>query len=135
MAEASAVALLRPIRVLVAGDDAAVVNQLHRDLLRLGFHAMSTTRMSCVADLAAVERVNVVVLEISGGLGAAASLASSLEALPHRTQVLFAGGPARAITKLGYARVDPAGSPEDLAAAVHDAYRGVPRRVGRASRA
>jgi hypothetical protein len=133
MADTAAVTLLRPVRVLVAGDDSRVVGHLRDDLLRLGFHAVSTTRPSRVADLAADERVNVVILETSGGLSAAAAVAAALEALPHRVRVLLAGGRGRAAARLGYDLVDPTGPSEDLAAAVHRAYSGGPARSERSS--
>jgi hypothetical protein len=122
------------VRVLVAGADAAVVGHLREELLRMGFHTMSTTRRSRVADLAAVERVNVVILELSGGIGAAIAAASAIEALPHRVRILLAGSRDRAARKLGYEVVDPAGPSEELAAAVHHAYRGGPLRARHSSR-
>jgi hypothetical protein len=87
-----------------------------------------------VADLAAIERVNVVILELSGGIGAAITTASALEALPQRVRVVLAGVQSRAARKLGYDVIDPGGSVEDLAAAVHRAYRGGPVRAERSSR-
>lgn len=135
MPEAGAtVRLLRPVRVLVAGDDGFVVDRLCHDLQRLGLHAMATTRAERVAQLAAVERVNVVIIETSGGLTAAATLASALDELPHRVRVLFACEPARSAARLGYDTVDPAAPAEELAAAVHRAYRSGPARAPRASR-
>jgi len=131
---AAGVTLLRPVRVLVAGGDSEVVGHLRDDLLRLGFHTMSTTRQSRVADLAAVERVNVVILEVSGGLSLAAATASALEALPQRVRVLLAGARGRAAAKLGYDVIDPHGPAEELAAAVHRAYRSGPLRAERSSR-
>jgi hypothetical protein len=131
---AAEVTLLRPVRVLVAGDDSEIVAHLRDDLLRMGFHAMSTTRRSRVAELAGLERVNVVVLETSGGVSAAASIASSLEAMPQRVRVLLAAPPARRSARLGYDTVDPAGSAEELAAAIHRAYRGGPVSAERSLR-
>jgi hypothetical protein len=133
VAEIAAITLLRPVRVLVAGDDNEIVGHLRDDLLRMGFHTMSTTRQSRVAELAAVERVNVVILEVSGGLTAAASTASAVEALPQRVRVLLAGARVRAATQLGYDMIDPGGTGEELAAAVHRAYRGGPARAERSS--
>jgi hypothetical protein len=133
VADVAAITLLRPVRVLVAGDDDMVIGRLRDDLLKLGFHAMSTTRPSRAAELAAIERVNVVILDTSGGLGAAASTASALEALPQRVRVLLAGPRGRAVNKLGYDLVDPKGPLEDLAAAVHRAYRGGPLPAERSS--
>ena len=128
------VRLLRPVRVLVAGDDDRIVNALCDDLLRLGFQAMSTTRHQRVAQLAAIERVNVVILETSGGLAAAAAMAGSLDELPHRVRVLFACDRSSSAARLGYDVVDPGASSEELAAAVHRAFRGGPVRAHRASR-
>jgi hypothetical protein len=134
VAETAAVTLLRPVRVLVAGDDGAVVGQLRDDLLKLGFSAMSTTRMSRVAELAGLERVNVVILETSGGVAAAAATASAVEALPQRVRVILAGVRGRAVAKLGYDTVDPNTSVEELASAVHHAYSGGTVRAERSSR-
>jgi hypothetical protein len=128
------VRLLRPVRVLVAGDDEPVVNALCAELLRLGFQAMSTTRPEHVAKLAGLERANVVILDTSGGLAAAASLAGALDELPHRVRVLFACPPESPAARLGYDAVDPGAPSEQLAAAVHRAYRGGPARMPRASR-
>ena len=128
------VRLLRPVRVLVAGDDDLVVNALCDDLLRLGFQAMSTTRHQRVAQLAAIERVNVVILETSGGLAATAAMAGSLDELPHRVRVLFACAHDSSAAELGYDVVDPGASAEELAVAVHRAYRGGPGFAPRASR-
>jgi hypothetical protein len=134
VAEAATVTQLRPVRVLVAGADGAVVGHMREELLRMGFHTMSTTRTSSVADLAAVERVNVVILELSGGIGAAIAAASAIEALPHRVRILLAGPQDRAARKLGYEVIDPSGAAEELAAAVHHAYRGGPLRSERSLR-
>jgi hypothetical protein len=128
------VRLLRPVRVLVAGADDLVVSALCDDLLRLGFQAMSTTRQHRVAKLAEIERVNVVILETSGGLSAAAKLAAALDELPHGVRVLFACPPESPARGLGYDVVDPGAASEELAAAVHRAYRGGPVRAPRASR-
>jgi len=134
VADTAAVALLRPIRVLVTGADDATVARLRDDLLRTGFQAMSTSRVSRAAELAAVERVNVVILETSGGLAATAATASAVEGLPHRVRVLLAGPRVRASRNLGYDIVDPSGPVEELAAAVHRVYRGGPGGVTRAAR-
>lgn len=131
---AATVRLLRPVRVLVAGEDSLVVNTLCDDLLRLGFQAMSTTRQHRVATLAAIERVNVVILETSGGLAAAAAMAGALDELPHRVRVLLACAPGSSAAQLGYGVVDPRAPADELAAAVHRAYRGGPARAPRASR-
>jgi hypothetical protein len=128
------VRLLRPVRVLVAGTDGFVVDGLRHDLVRLGFQAMATTRPERVAKLAAIERVNVVIIETSGGLAAAASLAGTLDELPHRVRVLFACEPGSSAERLGYDVIDPEASPAQLAAAVHRAFRGGPVRAPRASR-
>jgi hypothetical protein len=126
------VSLLRPVRVLVAGQDSDFVTELCADLLRLGFQAMSTTRPERVAMLAALERVNVVILDTSGGLSAAAAMAGALDELPQRVRVLFAGDGSAA--RLGYDVIDPGASTEELGAAVHRAYRHGPPRAPRASR-
>jgi hypothetical protein len=131
---AAPVRLLRPVRVLVAGDDDMVVTALCDQLLRLGFQAMSTTRHQRVAKLAAIERVNVVILETSGGLTAAAAMAGALDELPHRIRVLLACSPDSSAAQLGYDVVDPDAPVGELAAAVHRAYRGGPMRAPRASR-
>ena len=128
------VRLLRPVRVLVAGQDGFLVDGLCDDLLRLGFQAMATTRPERVAKLAAIERVNVVIIETSGGLAAAAALAGALDELPHRVRVLLAGVSDHRAANLGYDTVDPNAPSEELAAAVHRAYRGGPMRAPRASR-
>jgi hypothetical protein len=128
------VRLLRPIRVLVAGEDDLLVNALCDDLLRLGFQAMATTRQERVATLAAVERVNVVILETSRGLMAAATMAAALDELSHRVRVLLACSDDGSATRLGYDIVDPGAPSEALAAAVHRAYRDGPARAPRASR-
>jgi DNA-binding NarL/FixJ family response regulator len=125
--------LLRPIRVLVAGDDHIVVTTLAESLMRLGFDTLSTSRRHRVASLAASERVNVVILETSGGRRAAAALASSLDELPHRVRVLI-GDSGRAAARLGYDVIDPDAPVQELAAAVHRAYRAGPARATRASR-
>ena len=135
MADGSAtVRLLRPVRVLVAGTDGLLVDGLCEDLLRLGFQAMGTTRPGRVAKLAAIERVNVVIIETSGGLAAAASLAGALDELPHRVRVLFASEPGSSAERLGYNLIDPEATPEELAGAVYRAYRGESARAPRASR-
>ena len=135
MAEALAsVQLLRPVRVLIAGDDAEVVAGLRDDLVRLGFHALSTTRADAVPELAAVERINVVILEFSGGLAAAAAVASSLDGLAQRVQVVLAGRRGKAARRLGYEVIDPGDTAEELARAIHRAYRGGPTVSGRLAR-
>ena len=120
--------------MLIAGEDGFLVEALCDQLLRLGFQAMSTTRHHRVAKLAAVERVNVVILETSGGLTAAAAMAGALDALPHRVRVLLACPHDSSAARLGYDVVDPHSSSEELAAAIHRAYRGGPVREPRASR-
>jgi hypothetical protein len=122
------------VRVLVAGDDSLVVNGLCEDLMRLGFDAMSTTRRHRVARLAAIERANVVILETSGGLRAAAALAGALDELPHRVRVLLASPDGRSAGRLGYDVIDPGAPIQQLAAAVHRAYRAGPLAAPRASR-
>jgi hypothetical protein len=126
--------LLRPVRVLVAGDDNVVVTALCESLMRLGFDAMSTTGRHRVAQLAALERVNVVILETSGGLRVAASLAAALDELPHRVRIMLASSAGRSAGRLGYDVIDPDAPVQELAAAVHRAYRAGPARAHRASR-
>jgi hypothetical protein len=128
------VRLLRPVRVLVAGDDGLVVSNLCEDLMRLGFDAMSTTRRHRVARLAALERVNVVILETSAGLRAAAALAGALDELAHPVRVVLASSNDRSAARLGYDVIDPRAPIQELAAAVHRAYRSGPARASRASR-
>jgi len=122
------------VRVLIAGDDGLLVEQLHSELVRLGFHAMRTTRPERVPELAAVERVNVVILEFSSGLAAAVATASSLDSLGQRVEVILAGRRGKAARRLGYEVIDVGGSAEELAAAVHRAYRGGPAATGRSAR-
>jgi len=126
--------LLRPVRVLVAGDDDLLVSGLCESLMRLGFSAMSTTRRHRVTQLAALERVNVVILETSGGLRVAASVAAALDELPHRVRVLLASSSGRSAARLGYDVIEPDAPVQELAAAVHRAYRGGPARASRMSR-
>jgi hypothetical protein len=121
------------VRVLIAGDDGELVAHLRNELVRLGFDAMWTTRVESVPELAEGERVNVVILEFSGGLAAAAATASSLEALPQRVEVVFAGRHGKAARRLGYEVIDPSGSAEELAGAIHRAYRGGPAATGRSA--
>ena len=135
MAETLAsIQLLRPVRVLIAGDDSDAVEYLRGELARLGFHTMSTTRLDGVPELAAVERVNVVVLEFSGGIASAASVASSIEALPQRVEVVLAGRRGKAARRLGYEVVEPGGTAEELVGAIHRAYRGGRPAAARSAR-
>jgi hypothetical protein len=134
MAELAQVTLLRPVRVLVAGEDSEIVGHLRDELLRLGFQATSTTHPSRATELAVSERVNVAILDTSGGLAATASIASALEALPQRVRVVLAGRRGMRRSNLGYDVVDPAVTGEDLSIAVHRAYRGDADEVGRSSR-
>jgi len=130
------VRLLRPVRVLVAGDDSLLVSGMCEDLMRLGFDAMSTTRRGRVAKLAAIERVNVVILETSGGLRSTAALAGALDELPHRVRILLAS-PDGAAEQLGYDVIDPDAPLQELAAAMAGSIGALqtnqPRR-GRATR-
>jgi hypothetical protein len=128
------VQLLRPVRVLIAGHDDAVVAHLRDELVRLGFDAMTTTRSDGVAELASAQRANVVILEFSKGLAAAAATASSLEALPQRVEIVLAGRHGKAARRLGYDVIDPSGSAEELGGAVDRAYRGSPAAAGRSVR-
>jgi len=134
VADKATVRQLRPVRVLVASSDPAFVGRTTGALAAVGFHVMSTTAATRVPELAAVQRVNVVVLDASGGVAAAAALASTLDALPQRVRVLLAAGRGRSAARLGYENVNASASAEELAAAVHRAYRGGPRRNGRPSR-
>ena len=135
MAEVATIRQLRPVRVLVAGGDVGFVARASDELSALGFDVMSTLGADRVAELAALQRVNVVLLDASGGVTAAAAVASTIDALPQRVSVLLAGGRGRATARLGYEFVAHSASAEELAAAVHRAYRGGPRQVGRSSRA
>jgi DNA-binding NarL/FixJ family response regulator len=124
--QAASIRLLRPVRVLVAGDDHGFVTRASSALLELGFDVMSVIRTDKVAEFAAVQRVNVVLLDVSGGLAAAAATASVLDALPQRIRVVLAGAEHRSVRRLGYAVIERQALPEELAAAVHQAYRGGP---------
>jgi DNA-binding NarL/FixJ family response regulator len=134
VAEVATIHQLHPVRVLVAGDDPLFVSRVAAELITLGFNVMSTTAPGRAAELAALQRVNVVLLDVSGGLATAVSTASALDALPHRVQVVLFGRHGRAATKLGYELVDPGASGAELAAVVQRAYRGGPSRVGRVGR-
>jgi hypothetical protein len=128
-----AIRLLRPVRVLVAGEDEVFVTRAREDLHRMGFEALSTVRMERAAEVAAAERVNVVVLDVSGGLTAAAASAAALDALAQRVRVVLVGSGRLAVSGLGYEVVNPAAPAGELAAAVHRAFRGSPvRAVARA---
>ena len=129
MAEIADVRLLRPVRVLVCGTDETFVSRASGDLLRLGFDVVAATGPAQVVDLAVAERANVVVLDASGGLRAAAALAGALEALPQRIRVLLASPRKLSAAKLGYDVIPVGSSPEELAAAVHRAYRDGPSRA------
>jgi DNA-binding NtrC family response regulator len=131
MADAASVHLLRPVRVLVAGGDRRFVARATDELSALGFDVMSTTTNARVAELTTLQRINVVLLDASGGVAAAAALAATLDALPQRVRVLLAGGRGRAAARLGYEFVQQSASAEELAAAVHRAYRGGPRQAER----
>ena len=95
---------------------------------------MSTTTASRAAELAALQRANVVLLDTTSGVAAAAITASALDALPQRVQVLLAGNGGHGTRRLGYDVVRATASGEELAAAVHRAYRGGPSRSRRSSR-
>jgi DNA-binding response OmpR family regulator len=125
---------LHPVRVLVAGDDERFVARTTETLTALGFDVISTTSAARAPELAAVERVNVVLLDASRGVSAAAATASALDALPSRVSVLLAGGRGRTAARLGYDVIGLTASAEELCAAVHGAYRGRPRRAGGAHR-
>jgi len=134
VADVASVHQLRPVRVLVAGSDAAFVKRATDELLLLGFDVMSTTTAWRAAELAALQRVNVVLLDATSGVTAAAATASALDALPQRVEVLLAGNGSHATRRLGYEVVKSTVSGEELAAAVHRAYRGGPSRSRRSTR-
>jgi hypothetical protein len=127
--EAATIHQLHRVRVLVAGEDPVFVARAAGELTALGFDVMSTTAPGRTAELAALQRVNVVLLDASSGLAAAVATASALDGLPHRVQIVLSGRPGRATSKLGYDVVDPSANGEDLAAAVHRAYRRAPLRT------
>jgi hypothetical protein len=128
MADVATVHQLRPVRVLVAGNDPAFVARATEELLALGFAVISTTTAQQTAELAALHSVNVVLLDVSGGVAAAAATASVVDALPQRVHVLLAGKRSNGTRRLGYEVVRPDAPGEELAAAVHRAYRDGPHR-------
>jgi hypothetical protein len=134
VAEMASIHQLRPVRVLVAGADAEFVRRATLELEALGFDVMSTTAAERTAELASLQRVNVVVLDASRGVAAAAAMASALDALPQRVRVLLAGSYARGARRLGYEVVGADASGEELAAAVHRAYSGGASRSRRSHR-
>jgi hypothetical protein len=134
MADVASVHQLRPVRVLVSGSDAGFVARAAGELHALGFHVVTNTSAEHTAELASTQRVNVVVLDASSGVAAAAALAAALDALPQRVRVLLAGRGGRGARRLGYEVVEPDVSGEELAAAVHRAYRGGPVRARRSLR-
>ena len=134
MADIASVHQLRPVRVLVAGGDPAFVRRATDQLSVLGFDVMSTTMASRAVELAGLQRVNVVLLDTTSGVTAAAAIASALEALPQRVEVLLAGNGGHATVRLGFHVVKATASGEELAAAVHRAYRGGPSRSRRSTR-
>jgi hypothetical protein len=134
VADVASVRQLRPVRVLVAGGDPAFVRRATDELAALGFEVMSTTTTSRAAELAALQRVNVVLLDASGGVTAAAATASAVDALPQRVQVLLAANGRNATRRLGYDVVKATASAAELAAAVHRAYRGDALRPRRSIR-
>src|SRR4051794_19616900 len=95
----------------------------------MGFDVVAATGPIEVVELAAAERANVVVLDASGGLRAAAALAAALDALPHRVRVVLAATKTPAASRLGYDVIHIDASAADLAAAVHRAYRDGPARA------
>ena len=123
MADTATVHQLRPVRVLVAGDDPVFVARATTELSALGFEVMSTASRGRIAEIAELQRVNVVLLDVAGGVAAAAATASALDALPHRVQVLLAGRRSPGTRRLGYEVVQPDASGQELATAVHRAYR------------
>jgi hypothetical protein len=134
VADIASVHQLRPVRVLVAGGDPAFVRRATDQLTVLGFDVMSTTTPSRAAELAALQRVNVVLLDATSGVTAAAAIASALDALPGRVEVLLAGNGGHATRRLGYQVVRATATGEELAAAVHRAYHGDPSRPRRSIR-
>jgi CheY-like chemotaxis protein len=122
---------LRPVRVLVVGADPTFVRRATDALSLLGFDVMSTTTASRAAELAALQRVNVVLLDATSGVAAAASAASAIDGLPHRVEVLLAGNGSHGTRRLGYDVVKATASGEELAAAVHRAYHDGPWRSRR----
>jgi DNA-binding NarL/FixJ family response regulator len=134
VADVASIHQLRPVRVLVSGADPAFLARTTDELTKLGFDVMSTTSAELTAEYAATQRVNVVLLDASSGVAAAAALASALDALPHRVRVLVAGRSGRGARRLGYEVIAPNASGEELAAAVHRAYRGGPARARRSMR-
>jgi hypothetical protein len=127
--EIAGVRLLRPVRVLVCGSDDSFVSRAAADLLGMGFDVVAATGPAEVVDLAVAERANIVILDASGGLRSAAALAAALEALPQRICVLLASPKRAAAARLGYDVVPAAASADELASAVHRAYRGGPSRA------
>jgi hypothetical protein len=125
MVDTAAVLLLRPVRVLVAGNDPLFVMNTVTSLGVLGFHAVAATSLDRAIEVALEERVNVVVLDVSGGLAAAVATAAALDALSLRVRVVLAGT-SRKVWSLGYDVVDTTGPPEALAATVLRAFRGGP---------
>jgi len=134
VADVATIHQLRPVRVLVAGGDPLFVHRATRELTGLGFDVMSTTMTERTTEIAAMQRANVVLLDASSGVTAAAALAAALDALPHGVRVLLAGDGGRGARRLGYEVVGPDATGEELAAAVHRAYRGGPARARRSLR-
>jgi CheY-like chemotaxis protein len=64
MADSATVHQLRPVRVLVAGHDPVFVARAANELSALGFEVMSTTSAEQAAQLAELQRVNVVLLAV-----------------------------------------------------------------------
>src|SRR6476620_11157630 len=76
VAETASVHQLRPVRVLVAGADPEFVERATFELAAFGFDVMSTTAVESTVELALLQRVNVVLLDASRGVAAAAATAS-----------------------------------------------------------
>ena len=134
MADVASVHQLRPVRVLVAGADPVFVSRATDELLLLGFDVMSTTTASVAVELASRQRVNVVVLDATSGIAAAAATASALEALPQRVKILLAGNGGDTTRRLGYEVVKATASGEEIAAAVDRVYHGARSRSRRSHR-
>jgi hypothetical protein len=134
VADIATVHQLRPVRVLVSGSDPEYVMRATDELTALGFEVMSTTSAERTAELATVQRANVVVLDTSRSLASAATVAAASDALPQPVRVLLAGNRDRSTRSLGYEVVPSQATGEELAAAVHRVYQGASPRTRRFGR-